>query len=133
MTPREAAAFVGDLGATLTALASLPMPTIAAVDGVALGGGAELALACDLRVVGPGGAFAFPEARLGIIPGAGGCARLPHSPPLSAAHKSALVASKVQDCVSRVLGGAEVAASTPLMTAGLDSLGAVELRTELGR
>ena len=77
MTPREAAAFVGDLGATLTALASLPMPTIAAVDGVALGGGAELALACDLRVVGPGGVFAFPEARLGIIPGAGGCARLP--------------------------------------------------------
>ena len=55
------------------------------------------------------------------------------APPLSAAHKSALVASKVQDCVSKVLGGAEVAASTPLMTAGLDSLGAVELRTELGR
>jgi methylglutaconyl-CoA hydratase len=77
MTPREASSFVAELGATLTALASLPMPTIAAVDGVALGGGAELALACDVRVVGPGGVFAFPEARLGIIPGAGGCARLP--------------------------------------------------------
>ena len=77
MTPREAAAFVADLGSTFSSLASLPMPTIAAIDGVALGGGAELALACDLRVVGPGGALAFPEARLGIIPGAGGCARLP--------------------------------------------------------
>ena len=40
---------------------------------------------------------------------------------------------QVQQCVAAVLGGAEVAASTPLMTAGLDSLGAVELRKELGR
>lgn len=48
---------------------SLPMPTIASIDGYALGGGAELALACDLRVVGPRAVFAFPEARLGIIPG----------------------------------------------------------------
>jgi methylglutaconyl-CoA hydratase len=45
------------------------MPTIAVVDGYALGGGAELALAADLRVVGAGAVFAFPEARLGIIPG----------------------------------------------------------------
>ena len=48
------------------------MPTIAAVDGFALGGGAELALACDLRVAGPSAVFAFPECQLGIIPGAGG-------------------------------------------------------------
>ena len=48
---------------------ALPMPTIASIDGYALGGGAELALACDLRVVGPRAVFAFPEARLGIIPG----------------------------------------------------------------
>ena len=48
---------------------ALPMPTIAVVDGYALGGGAELALAADLRVVGAGAVFAFPEARLGIIPG----------------------------------------------------------------
>lgn len=47
----------------------LPMPTIAYVDGYALGGGAELALACDLRVGGPSAVFAFPETRLGIIPG----------------------------------------------------------------
>lgn len=45
------------------------MPTVAYIDGHALGGGAELALACDLRVGGPGATFAFPETRLGIIPG----------------------------------------------------------------
>jgi 1,4-dihydroxy-2-naphthoyl-CoA synthase len=51
---------------------ALPMPTIAAVEGAALGGGAELALAADLRVAGESATFGFPEAQLGIIPGAGG-------------------------------------------------------------
>ncbi len=50
----------------------MPIPTIAVIDGYAGGGGAELALACDFRVVGPHAAFCFPEAQLGIIPGAGG-------------------------------------------------------------
>lgn len=45
---------------------------MAAIDGYALGGGAELALALDIRVAGSGAMLAFPEAQLGIIPGAGG-------------------------------------------------------------
>ena len=54
------------------ALHDLPVPTIAAVDGHALGGGCEIALACDLIVAGPRASFALPEVSVGVIPGGGG-------------------------------------------------------------
>lgn len=73
----EAALFVGRLRAAFSALAALPLPTVAAIDGAALGGGLELALACDFRVVGEGAALGLPETALAIIPGAGGTQRLP--------------------------------------------------------
>jgi enoyl-CoA hydratase/carnithine racemase len=50
--------------------------SIAAVQGPAVGGGFELALACDLRVVGPRASFRFPEIELGLLPAAGGLTRL---------------------------------------------------------
>ncbi len=58
-------------------LAGLPMPTIAAIEGHALGGGLELALACDLRVASERAKLGLPETRLAVIPGAGGTWRLP--------------------------------------------------------
>ncbi|WP_203935726.1 enoyl-CoA hydratase/isomerase family protein [Planosporangium mesophilum] len=57
-------------------IAKLPMPTIAAVDGPALGGGAELAYACDFRIATPRARFGNPEAGLGIMAAAGACWRL---------------------------------------------------------
>jgi enoyl-CoA hydratase/carnithine racemase len=57
-------------------LAGLPQPSIAAVDGLALGGGFELALACDLRIAGDAARFGVPEVRLGLLPAAAGTQRL---------------------------------------------------------
>ena len=54
-----------------------PKPTIAAIDGICMGGGLEIALGCDLRVCTPTSRFATPEGKLGIIPGGGATARLP--------------------------------------------------------
>jgi enoyl-CoA hydratase/carnithine racemase len=58
-------------------LARLAIPTIASIEGFALGGGLELALCCDLRVAGAAARLGMPELRLGVVPGSGGTQRLP--------------------------------------------------------
>jgi enoyl-CoA hydratase len=56
---------------------SLSKPTVAAIEGLAYGGGCEISMACDLRITGQGAKFALPEVRLGVVPGSGGLFRLP--------------------------------------------------------
>jgi enoyl-CoA hydratase/carnithine racemase len=80
MSSVDAASFreYGDgLRSAVERLAALPLVSVAAIDGLALGGGLELAMACTMRVAAPGARFGLPEVKLGLIPGAGGTQRLP--------------------------------------------------------
>jgi len=77
MTPAEVGPFVAKGREIIGAWDKLPMPVIAAMDGVALGGGLEMALSCDIRVASDNAKVGLTETRLAIIPGGGGTQRLP--------------------------------------------------------
>ncbi len=77
MNPLEASNYVNNYGQALyNEIATFPWPTIAAIHGYALGGGFELALACDIRIAAEGALFGAPEVNVGIFPGGGGTQRL---------------------------------------------------------
>ncbi|XP_009796417.1 putative enoyl-CoA hydratase 2, mitochondrial [Nicotiana tabacum] len=69
--------FVSTLRSTFSFLEGLHIPTIAAIEGIALGGGLEMAMSCDIRICGEDAVLGLPETGLAVIPGAGGTQRLP--------------------------------------------------------
>jgi enoyl-CoA hydratase/carnithine racemase len=77
LPPEKVKEFIFTIRNLFTAIEQLGMPVIAAVNGVALGGGTELALACDIRIASATASMGLTETRLAIIPGAGGTQRLP--------------------------------------------------------
>jgi enoyl-CoA hydratase/carnithine racemase len=124
-----------ELHAGLREVERCPKPWIAAVNGLALGGGCELALACDLRVFDPVAQMALTEVRIGVIPGGGGTVRLARVVGLGRARDLVLTARRVEaeealqiglanrisaagDSVSTALAiGNEIAANAPVAVA----------------
>jgi enoyl-CoA hydratase/carnithine racemase len=76
LDPAAIADYYRATGGVYERVAALPAPTVAAIEGWCLGGGLELALACDFRVAGEGATFGLPEVGIGILPSSGGTHRL---------------------------------------------------------
>ncbi|MFN8670751.1 MAG: enoyl-CoA hydratase-related protein [Candidatus Sericytochromatia bacterium] len=77
LSEKEVKEFIFNIRSTFSLIANFPIPTIAAINGIALGGGTELALACDIRIASTNAKMGLTETKLAIIPGAGGTQRLP--------------------------------------------------------
>ncbi len=104
MSAEEVHGFHAAVRAGFDGIERAPQPFVAALNGVALGGGLELALSCDLRVAAEGVEVGFPEVGLGIIPGAGGCARLPRVVGVARAKDLILTARRVPAAEALSLG-----------------------------
>jgi enoyl-CoA hydratase/carnithine racemase len=109
-------------------LAQLPMPTIAAIEANALGGGLEIALACDIRVASESAKLGLPEVRLGVTPGAGGTQRLPRAVGVARAKELALT--------GRIIDAAEaerIGLVTRVVPAGQAVQAATEIANEIAQ
>ena len=97
-------AFVREIQRVFERLERLPQVTLAEIGGPALGGGLELALACDLRIAAEDARLGLPEPRLGLIPGAGGTQRLPRIAGVAVAKRLILGAEVISGAQAAALG-----------------------------
>jgi enoyl-CoA hydratase/carnithine racemase len=122
MSLDDTRAFLSLLNATLSELAAFPAPVIAAINGVAFGGGLELALACDLRVAAAGAEMGLLETRLGIIPGAGGTQRLARIAGVAAAKELILTGRRISAARACELGVVTQVAEAGKLVEAVDAL-----------
>ncbi len=102
--PDEMYAYVAGIQRLYRRIEQLPQVTIAEIGGAAMGGGLELALSCDLRIAADDVKLGLPEARLGLIPGAGGTQRLTRLCGRPVAARLILVAEVIDGATARELG-----------------------------
>jgi enoyl-CoA hydratase len=100
-------------------VADLAIPSIALINGVALGGGLELALACDFRLCSASARLGCPEVRLGMLPGYGGTQRLPRLVGYSTALEMILSGEPVDALAARAMGLVSQVVEGDILTAGL--------------
>ena len=120
MDPTQVRRCLAQIRGVMDKVENLPMPTIAAVNGAALGGGTELALVCDLRVVSETAKMGLTETSLAIIPGAGGTQRLPRIIGRAKAKELIFMARRIDadECLAIGLANQVVAPEALLAEAG---------------
>ena len=104
MSAEEVHRFHGDLRRAFRGVEQAPQPFVAALNGAALGGGLELALACDLRIASEAAQLGLPEVALGIIPGGGGTQRLARLVGVARAKDLVLTARRISGAEALAMG-----------------------------
>lgn len=117
--PQEFLGFIREIQGAYDRIDELAKPTIAAINGIAFGGGCELALACDLRVMATDAALGVREVKIGVLPGAGGTQRLPRLLPEAVAKQMLLFGDPLpaEDALRHGIVNEVVPASEVLHTA----------------
>ncbi|MBE0499967.1 MAG: enoyl-CoA hydratase/isomerase family protein [Desulfuromonadales bacterium] len=131
----SAAKFARNGHAVLNSIENFPKPVIAAVNGFALGGGCELAMACDIRIAAENARFGQPEVNLGVIPGFGGTLRLPRLIGKGRAKELIFTGDMIdaaEACriglVNKVVAAEELLATAKAMAVKIASRGSVAVR-----
>jgi enoyl-CoA hydratase/carnithine racemase len=122
LSRKQAQAFSSRIQGLFDRLESSTLITVAAINGLCFGGGFEFALACDLRVAGPGARIGLPEVKVGLIPGGGGTQRLPRLVGTGKAMELILSGRLVNPAEAEKLGLIHLAVEDGLLNDAVDRL-----------